>query len=310
MSGAAAVLAFTQYDYRDDEPTDVYVVRADSTGLRNVTRSREIEGEPVWSPDGRTLAFTAAEPKLRASVWTIDFESGERRRLTPRQRYSEMGSWSPQGDRVAYSTVTNADYGIDDVFAVAFDGTARVRLTHNRLLDDERPRWSPESRWIAFLRGSIDPMNLYLVSPDGRRQRRLTSLKGDSVDEFVWIGERLIVFVRLGATQGLYAVGIDGRAPRRLLRGAVEHVAASPDGTRVVCGRRGRLWIVDVNTRVARLLARGPRNANPAWSPDGRTIAFRRDHALWTIRADGGGLRRITRPRDGVMDTAPTWRPR
>jgi Tol biopolymer transport system component len=89
----------------------------------------------------------------------------------------------------------------------------------------------------------------------------------------------------------------------------------SPDGSKVVFVREGRygegddeLWIVDVQTRKERLLLRFPNERHrenqfrsPAWSPDGRQIAFfhaphdrgKRSVGVWLINRDGSNLRRL-----------------
>lgn len=79
--------------------------------------------------------------------------------------------------------------------------------------------------------------------------------------------------------------------------------ASSPNGKSLVFGAAGKLWIADLATGKAHALLRsfdGGLALTPAWSPDGKRIAFAswddvRAGQVWTVGADGGGLRRITK---------------
>src|SRR5258708_5153125 len=53
--------------------------------------------EPTWSPDGKTLAFS-----LFGSIWQVDAEGGEARRLTTSEQYHAHPVWSPRGDKIAF----------------------------------------------------------------------------------------------------------------------------------------------------------------------------------------------------------------
>jgi Tol biopolymer transport system component len=61
-------------------------------------------------------------------------------------------------------------------------------------------------------------------------------------------------------------------------------------------------------TGVHRLGSRGPREHDPAWSPDGRSIAFVTEHSLLVMRTDGGGVRRLYRIQAGSVG-GPSWSP-
>lgn len=74
--------------------------------------------------------------------------------------------------------------------------------------------------------------------------------------------------------------------------------APSPDGKSVVFAARGWLWIMDVESRQARRITSGSDvDSRPAWSPDGRSIAFvrdsNRDTAIWTLDPASGRERRL-----------------
>jgi hypothetical protein len=128
----------------------------------------------------------------------------------------------------------------------------------------------------------------------------------------------------------LWAVPLQG-SPRAILRyprvgladqGFVRHQIA-PDGRNcafATARRDGRLGlaILDIATGTVRSLAVDDRplhDYQPVWSPDGRWLAFARasldsrSEGVWLIGADGGGLRQLARPNDGVPTYLYSWTP-
>ena len=122
---------------------------------------------------------------------------------------------------------------------------------------------------------------------------------------------------------GVYVVRRDGRN-LRLIADQAGMPAWSPHGTQIAYaglapGRRG-LWVVDARsalrdgevrarqiTHVADLVP----EERPAWSPDGRQLAFTShrtgDSDIWRVNVDGAGLANLT--RNGALDSHPTWSP-
>jgi TolB protein len=193
-------------------------------------------------------------------IWTMDESGGSRRRLTRAAplRSNAYGSanprWSPDGNRIAFvSTAPGSGESQDDleIYVMEADGTRKRRLTDNRVADWD-PEWSPDGRQIVFVRaGSWNrrhaESSLNLVNAEGS-------------------GERLL---------------------RREENGIVLiHPAWSPDGTTIaftrVSGARaqgqslvGAVWSVySVSSDGARSVEVAKDASEPAWSPDGRQIAF------------------------------------
>jgi Tol biopolymer transport system component len=150
------------------------------------------------------------------------------------------------------------------------------------------PAWSPNGREIAYVLG-----------------------------DRVWPGLHL----RLA----LYVEDASGGGARRLAVCVTcgerdsSRLSWSPDGTRIAYGRpsgdRGQesLWVVDAASGRTRRITSCPHpctDFDPAWSPDGRVIAFvrfaGRVSALYTVRPDGSGLSRIS-PHEYVAN--PQWSP-
>jgi TolB protein len=250
--------------------------------------------------------------------------------------------------------------GVGDLYSVRPDGTGLRRLTTGGKAFG--PAASPDGTRIAFSsdrgRGS-GPLELYVMDAAGRNAKRLTrglmSARGwDASYDAAWSpdGSRL-VFARLsvrGSTsvEELYVVGADGTGLRRLTatpRAAERSPSWSPDGSTIAYERDGALWTMRPDGTGARRLA--ARGAAPAFSPDGTTIAFAdprgwiakvgadgrsrrtvvrghgapawsadgahlvvtRADGLRLVRADGTGLRRLTRPPELRHDLEPSWQP-
>jgi Tol biopolymer transport system component len=85
--------------------------------------------------------------------------------------------------------------------------------------------------------------------------------------------------------------------------------AWSPDGRLLAFERAGRIYVMKAGgTGLHRLGSRPPRDHEPAWSADGRRIAFVTEDSLLVMRADGGGVRRLYRIKDGAV-AGPAWSP-
>ena len=131
-----------------------------------------------------------------------------------------------------------------------------------------------------------------------------------------------------GAAGEIYRVPLDGGPPTRLTRNRASDYfpVASPDGGRIafVSDRGGDddIWVMEADGSRPRVLTRdaprghapAPLDTAPAWSPDGRRIAFASDRAggdpqIYVMNADGTGLRRLTRTARTVFDTTPAWSP-
>lgn len=80
---------------------DVFVMRADGSGLRQITREKAHERDPAWSPDGKRIAFTRVV-EGRAEVFVANANGTKARRLTRNARATSP-VWSPDGRYLAYS---------------------------------------------------------------------------------------------------------------------------------------------------------------------------------------------------------------
>jgi TolB protein len=176
---------------------------------------------------------------------------------------------------------------------------------------------------------------LYVADADGSHERLLVA--GSALDmnpSFAPDGRSVLFTSRRHGSADIYRVRLDGSHLERLTDDPAfdDQAVMSPDGRRVafVSSRSGDadIWILDLATRRARNLTSHPGgDYRPAWSPDGEWIAFTSDRAsagaraatplrggnafspaqttaLYVVRADGSGLRRITSGEASVGSAA------
>ena len=212
--------------------------------------------QPVWSPDGRRIAFVR-----NGSVYVAAADGSRTRRLTSSGATSP--SWSPDGIRIAFARGR-------DVFAVSVATGKLTRLTRTKQpwLGNHTPAYSPDGKTIAFSR-STDAFNndIFLMRADRPNLLRLTRTQG-SESSFgeehgpAWSpdGRRIVFVSNRDGNWELYAIRPDGSGERRLTRtpGATEDGPRfSADGTRLVYVRDGSVVVARADGRFVRDLGRG-----------------------------------------------------
>jgi len=204
--------------------SDVFVIGADGTGLRQLTDDGS-SFSATWSPDGRTIAYGDG-----TRILLMNADGTGKRELTSVSSDDlwVAPSWSPDGKRIALTT------GGGGGFIVNADGTGMRHFTHG-----SGSCWSPDSRRIAF--GGGPPghrySSIYVVDAlrPGARPRRVTR-NAYNESSFAWSPDgRRIVYARKHQG-GIYSINVNGTHDRRLTRdplrpdGLAGGFSWSPDG--------------------------------------------------------------------------------
>jgi acid phosphatase type 7 len=220
--------------------------------------------DPAFSPLGRRIAFGS-----RSEIWVM-FEDGTSvRQVSVSPEPARDPSWSPDAAAIAYARGYAGDR---DIYSVGADGNGVRQLTTGSH-DDWAPAWGPTGA-IAFVRDG----DVYLNAPR-KRARPLTGGGADDRDP-VWSPDgRRIAFTRLAE-----------RAPTPRGRNKGKKRRPAP--------RLRELWVMRAGGGHARRLKKLRGDvSSPAWSPDGRSIAFALGRSgrrgLYTLRTTGSGLRQV-----------------
>lgn len=299
---------------------------------------------PAVSPDGRWLAFGRADASGLSRIHVAPLDGGgDARRLTgdagPPGSHTNP-CWSPDGKRICFAT------GHDLWVAPAGGGKPR-RLTRGGI-DDADPVWSADGRHVYFSSARDNTRSLWRVGARGGWPRRITPGSGpeshpsldaagrrlayttstDETDEDVVLLDRFAGRAAARAAAGGPGSGGDsggggGEAWTSLEAGRHDDFqpTIAPDGGAVafVSGRRaGRneVWLQRLRDGrpdgEAVQLTDQPGNAcHPAFSPDGRWIAYYRyvgeQRDIWIVPAAGGLPRRFT--DHAGEDVHPAWSP-
>ncbi len=156
---------FATTDDEDPLRGTLMVMQGDGSDLREVAVDVLPYFWPVWSPDGRGIAFTSVRAfdtdtfagSISLNVYEI--ETGIERDLTGDQLdHAAMPTWSPDGTQIAFVSNTiqrRPEGGIElqdgDVYAVPANGGPVRNLTQSRILDESWVQWSPSGKRLLIL---------------------------------------------------------------------------------------------------------------------------------------------------------------
>jgi len=302
--GRSVAYVVTQADSATNKyRRELWMARTDGGGARRLTWLNLSASAPAFSPDGRQLAFVSAREGKPAQVWILPLaEGGEAWPLTSLETGAAGPAWSPRGDRIAFtssltpaqldSAAARADSAKADAGAIRRidrDRAAAGRAMRAQLRDqakDDDPQVIDRLGYLGEtgMRTGDEWSQVYVVDvrPDAKPVR-LTANPWDTSDPS-WSADGQWLAVSSGQPK-------TRRHPDYERESSLVLLPAAPGGQ-------------------PRSLAEAGFNANgPAFSPDGRWIAYARqkvdgpfggavNNELVLVRPDGGGRVSVTGPMD------------
>jgi dipeptidyl aminopeptidase/acylaminoacyl peptidase len=191
---------------------------------------------------------------------------------------------SPDGKWVVY-TVTRAVRDTDkndaDIWMVSWDGRQRIQLTSTPD-SDSRPRFSPDGKFISFTaaRQGDAFSQVWLLPRAGGEPIRLTDVTG-GVADYAWSpdSKRLVLVVNEPDPKAPKPADVLKDAGKPAKPVLVDRYHFKSDSGGYLRGERTHVYLSDVAAKTSEILTPGAFDeTSPAWSPDGRQIAFIRRH--------------------------------
>ncbi len=318
---------------------DIWTVPAKGGQARLLVTHAATESRPLYSPDGRRLAFVSTRAGA-ANIYVLTLATGAVTRLTYADSSETLDGWSRDGKWIYFTSGANDVAGQGDIFRVAATGGTPLEVSRERFLNEFQSAPSPDGKSVALVargmsnrqwwrNGSshIDQSELWLkaVAEGGAYQRLLPSGARRAWPMWTPDGRTLYYMSDEGGSENLWRLPLGGTPAKvtRFTDGRLMWPTIAYDGRTIVFERDFSIWSFDPatgqTTRLPIALQGAPAAAGEtrlnltsfngmALSPDGRKVAVTAHGEIFaTTTKDGGAAQRVTRTPGIERD--PVWSP-
>ena len=319
-------VAFAWTGPNSSDPYRVYVKRIGDDGAQRITDTpaSACDGDPVWTPDGRSILFYRRMGE-DSGIYVAPAEGGPARLLTP---VSLSGSptkrarfdISPKGDSVVYP---NRPAGQQQIALFQLDLTTlqsrQLTFPPPESEGDSDPAFSHDGKSIAFERDTLDLQQIYVMPAAGGAARPLTDHGRIDIDGIAWMPDDREVLLggqqlRRTSSGGMQPPSVVSYLPGPVLfptlRGSLLAYSQAWDNANI--------WKLDLRDRSraagepTKLIASTRQQAAASFSPDGSQIAFQSDRSgtweIWKSNRDGSNATQLTHFQ-GPLTGTPRWSP-
>ena len=149
---------------------ELQIADADGERAQYLLRSNEPIISPVWSPDGRRIAYVSFESK-KPVVYVHHLSENKRQVVASFRGSNSAPAWSPDGKTIA---VVLSVEGGSQIYLINSDGSGPRRRISNTSSIDTEPRYSPDGKWIYFTSDRGGSPQIYRMSSSGGEAQRVT----------------------------------------------------------------------------------------------------------------------------------------
>ncbi|MEM9168629.1 MAG: PDZ domain-containing protein [Pseudomonadota bacterium] len=319
---------------------DLWIAGRDGADPRRLTATPYTEANPIFSPDGAMIAYTA-NAEGNGDVYVIAASGGQPKRLTWHPGRDVALDWAPDGSAVAFSSRRETDHGRSaQLYHVSVDGGLPEKQMEARIFRgaydaaaarfayiDHAPAYGGlyggASGWRGY-RGGTTPSVTIL----NRETAEASEIPGDRVNDIepMWVGDDVyFVSDREGKVFNLYKYDAAEKTVAKVSNETVWDVrAADAHGETIVYEAGGRLKqlnvasgetaeiVVSINPDLPQLRPQWKDASDvvsfAAISPTGKRVAVTARGDVFTVPTDEGSTRNLTRT-DGAREYTAIWSP-
>lgn len=318
---------------------DIWTVPSTGGRASRLTVNEAYEFIPKWSPDGKQIAFSGSRYGNN-DIFLIPSAGGQAKRLTYHSISNVVSSWTGDG-KILFSTARefNQIERPQEVYSISSKGGTESRFLDAVGFD---PALSPDGRFLAFVRGDINPVfredyrgssnrDVWLYDTKAKQYSRLTSFTTNDILP-QWSGSRTVYFASSNSGRyNIYRVKIDDNGkpasePEQLTDfkdNSVRFFNLSADGSTIVIERDKNLYLMKTNGGSPQLInveIGADDRLNPveaktfnnnadeyAVSPDGKLIAFVIRGEVFVKENDKEKSRSVNLSDSPFRDMNPAW---
>jgi Tol biopolymer transport system component/DNA-binding winged helix-turn-helix (wHTH) protein len=322
---------FIAFNRRTEQEHAIYLVPALGGTLKRIYTFNDPEPWVVgetrqtsWSPDGKTLAVSAAPPasSSRAILLISLADLSQHFVTSPGASDSDWSpAFSPDGRFLSFRRTAGPGL-VDDLYVMPSNGGEARRLTSDHVFIPSPPAWTPDSREIIFssIRGGLS--TLWRVPHTGGVPRRIEGVGTSAYAPSISLQGHRLAFTSAFANQNLWAINLGGRtqasgAPHVFLtsKGMNALPYFSADGKKIAfeSSRTGysEIWTANSDgSDPVQLTFLNGEAGSPRWSYDGHYVAFdyRPQGRSEVYIADfSGAPPKLFPTNDGVDNFVPSW---
>lgn len=312
--------------------SDIWITNLQNQQTLRLTSTGAVESNPVFSPDGKTIAFTSNRSGSNA-VYMVSAEGGTPIRLTWNPAPASTCGWTPDGEKILYSSNREtAPSGYGRLWTVSKNGGPSTLLTEQwgadgsfspdgkKIVIDKISRWDVE--WRDYRGGQNTPLiilNLEDLSEELLPNEKQTDTKP------LWLNETIYFLSDRDWTTNIWSYSPGTKELKQVTKfSGAEVKSFAGKGNKIVFERDGYINLLDIPTSQITQLNIEIKGdfpwAETKWedvsssaqsaslSPTGKRAIMEARGEIFTVPEEHGDVRNITQS-SGVADRTPIWSP-
>ena len=298
------------------ERSDIYVIDADGSNIKNLTDTSVNEGRFQCSPDGRRIVYASGGSHSKIMLMNIDGSGKLCLSGDDTKTICHAPNWSPDGTRLVFSSYSDKEDN-SDIYVVDGDGGNLTQLTDTTDFSEHPPVWSPDGSNISFASSEDEPYvspltfeiayagrsDIYVMDADGGNLTQLTDTRRAHTPDWSPDGTQIMYSVR-GA---IYVMNANGSNQKRLATNNIRGADWFPDGTHIIYKAHEAIYVMNADGSNPKNLVTDA--SLPIWSPDGSQFTFVSNYNIYVMNADGTNLRQLTKNKELIEGVEPAWSP-